>query len=429
MDSTQQSTRFTGTDGDDTLRGLATDDTLDGLTGRDVLYGGGGADVLIARGGGSLLDGEADDDWLIAHGEASTLIGGAGDDRLSAFGDRSVILGGEGQDALDLRGALRSGFSDVHAQHGLGFGLATSNGAQATRVFAFGVERLALDAGFGAALYDVGLASGEGDVLDRAGAAAHLDFLGAGDDRLRSGDQGSVVFGEAGDDAISGGAGADRVLGGAGADSVSGGGGGDWLDGGAGADLLDGGEGDDTLEIGGLDTAFGGEGNDLFVSAPGSLANPERPAGASLDGGAGFDSALIDVLTLLQVVGGEDGLAANILEGGPYLTLTDIEQVRFAMADGVQTGVALSGDLGGVQVWVTGSADADQITAWDVTGRSGEGGLTVSAGGGDDSVGGSDWSDRLDGGDGADLLIGGLGDDVVLGGAGNDVIYGDGFTG
>ena len=96
--------------------------------------------------------------------------------------------------------------------------------------------------------------------------------LATGNDTL-NGDAGNdVLNGEFGDDILDGGTGNDRLLGSFGVDSLSGGDGDDFLDG-------------DIAGISDADTMSGGNGDDTFVF---DLAD------ASVSGGAGFDTLLIN---------------------------------------------------------------------------------------------------------------------------------------
>jgi Ca2+-binding RTX toxin-like protein len=102
---------------------------------------------------------------------------------------------------------------------------------------------------------------------DRLSGGRQEDVLngGAGNDRL-SGDRGNdLLVGGAGDDYLSGGRGDDRLKGSAGNDQLFGDQGNDYLDGGAGFDILNGGKGNDTLvDYDGGDRLTGGKGNDQF---------------------------------------------------------------------------------------------------------------------------------------------------------------------
>ena len=134
------------------------------------------------------------------------------------------------------------------------------------------------------------------DLIEITAAAAPVatDILigGAGNDTLRAGAYGAVLYG---DDLANSLNGADKLFGGLGNDTLYGGGGNDALFGGLGNDSLDGGDGNDYLNGGaGDDHLYGGQGNDALYG----------DAGVNLlDGGAGND----------QLIGGIDN---DTLTGG-----------------------------------------------------------------------------------------------------------------
>ncbi len=101
---------------------------------------------------------------------------------------------------------------------------------------------------------------------------------GNGDDTISLGNAAlppAQLFGDNGNDVLTGGSGADQLFGGNGNDT---------LNGGDGNDILDGGAGDDTVVGGkGTDTAFLGAGNDTFIWNP-------RAGSDVVEGQAGFDT-------------------------------------------------------------------------------------------------------------------------------------------
>ncbi len=101
---------------------------------------------------------------------------------------------------------------------------------------------------------------------------------GNGDDTISLGNAAlppAQLFGDNGNDVLTGGSGADQLFGGNGNDT---------LNGGDGNDILDGGAGDDTVVGGkGTDTAFLGAGNDTFIWNP-------REGSDVVEGQAGFDT-------------------------------------------------------------------------------------------------------------------------------------------
>ena len=174
------------------------------------------------------------------------------------------------------------------------------------------------------------------------------------------------VFGQGGDDTLTGGAGHDWLYGGAGRDTLNGGGGDDWLYGGAGRDTLNGGSGQDWIYGGDDDDAmYGDDGNDYLTGREG---NDEMHGGAGSElmfGRQGDDKMY-----------GDDG--NDILQGG------------------------FGNDI------LHGGAGNDRMYGSE----------------GDDEMYGDDGNDSLDGFRGNDILHGGAGNDRMYGSEGDDKMYG-----
>jgi VCBS repeat-containing protein len=188
----------------------------------------------------------------------------------------------------------------------------------------------------------------------------------SGDDTLSGTNKTDVIYGGGGSDVISGGSGSDNIDGGSGNDVISGGSGSDSIDGGSGNDLISGGSGSDTIDGGsGNDDIFGGSGND---SIDGGSGNDDIFGGSgndTLDGGSGNDDL-------------EGGSGNDALDGG-------------------------SGN--------------DEL-------EGGSGNDTLDGGSGNDELEGGSGNDVLDGGSGKDDLEGGSGNDILIGGAGADWLEG-----
>jgi Ca2+-binding RTX toxin-like protein len=91
---------ISGRDGDDFLSGGEGDDILRGGNGRDALRGGEGADTLLGHGGNDGLGGGAGDDILSGGNGGDILGGGAGNDILRGGAGRDLLKGGAGADQL-----------------------------------------------------------------------------------------------------------------------------------------------------------------------------------------------------------------------------------------------------------------------------------------------------------------------------------------
>ncbi len=321
-----------GGDGNDQVYGETGDDHLSGGTGNDRLYGGEGHDVLAAgadndylngNAGDDRLSGEVGDDRLYGEDGIDLLDGGAGNDRLYGGNGDDQLLGAEGDDRL-------SGDAGNDVLDG---------GAGSDRLY-----------------------GGEGhDVL---AAGADNDYLNgnAGDDQL-SGEAGDDrLYGEVGIDLLDGGTGNDRLYGGNGDDQLFGAEGDDRLSGDAGNDVLDGGAGSDRL--------YGGEGHDVLAAGADNDYLNGNAGDDQLSGEAGDDRLY-----------GEDGI--DLLDGG-----AGNDFLKGGNGDDV----------------MSGGLDDDRIY--------GEAG--------DDLLEGGSGNDRLYGGEGNDRLSGLSGDDFLDGGDGND---------
>lgn len=182
---------------------------------------------------------------------------------------------------------------------------------------------------------------------------------------LAGGALADTLFGQGGDDVITGGAGNDILGGRGGADTLFGDFGEDYMIGGDGTDLLDGGQGDDTIYgEDGADTLIGGGGNDVLYAGAGNDTVSGDAGNDALFGGEGQDSV-------------DGGAGDDTLDGG------------------LGDDLVIGGD-GADEVF----GDAGNDTLWG-----------SSAGGRDTQV---------------DYLSGGAGDDVLMLGLGD---YGHGGTG
>ncbi|WP_165322569.1 calcium-binding protein [Rhizorhabdus phycosphaerae] len=252
---------------------------------------------------------------------------------------------------------------------------------------------------------------------------------------LGTDDDGSYIYGFAGNDVIdSTGSGAVTILGGDGNDLIFSAGGGS-IDGGAGDDEIDS-DTDDTIVI------VGGAGDDQ-IDIQGS---PE----ATITAGAGDDSVQVDSDSegLLNITLGdgndvfegngsdstsivEGGAGADVIEGGDGNDRL-YGQSAAGGADGNDT---ISGGEG--SDYLQGNAGSDTLDGGRGSDRifGGADNDTIRGDDGNDTVNGNKGEDLIDGGDGNDSLRGGADDDIIWGGfagenallvgSGNDVILGD----
>ena len=220
-----------------------------------------------------------------------------------------------------------------------------------------------------------------------------------GNDVLTGGMLADELHGGKGDDSLAGGSGNDTLYGDSGNDALSGGGGDDRIDGGDGNDVIDGGKGNDAVSGGkGNDHIEGNSGNDFLVGNSGDDTLIGGSGNDTLDGSSGNDQ--------LQGGSGDDLLIArsgtDLYDGG-----SGVDTVDFSNILGKVT-VDLSKDAGTLMFGHT--AAPAKLTGIE--------GLIGNGAG--DTFTGSKAANTLVGGAGADWMRGGAGSDTLTGGAGAD---------
>ena len=229
------------------------------------------------------------------------------------------------------------------------------------------------------------------NINDNAGIRV---FLGDGNDQalVEGADNGvnqtgAEIYGESGEDRITGSVLSDTLNGGADHDRLSGGGGDDSLLGESGNDLVFGGDGQDEL--------FGGNDNDWLYGGGQS---------DHIEGGDGSDK-----------IYGDTELGSTVYAG--------VEIHSPAQWDGANEGF----NFYGPDVWwaLPGNPTVLDLPATQDVSVTEVGDDTLSGGKGNDFLFGGGGQDELFGGDDADQLYGEAGDDRLFGDAGNDILYGD----
>lgn len=311
--------------GNDLVDGSHGNDVAFGGGGNDTVFGGGGYDTIRGGAGNDVLDGGEDFDQLYGGLGNDTLTGGLGldyaflgdgNDLFVAGYGTDLVQGAAGFDTLQFNG---TGSNENFQILGIVQGYVQLLFSDPDFAQMNDVERIRLLAGSGADSINVNKLAGTDmkqvaiDLAGLAGAAdgakdfifvsgtsgndavtiamsagvisvtglpaqitiAHADTFDAlqvtaasGNDVINGGTLPAAalsldMFGESGNDNLTGGAGKDFLSGGIDNDTMNGGGGNDWLESGSGNDSLIGGLGDDVL-IGhsGNDTIVGGAGND-----------------------------------------------------------------------------------------------------------------------------------------------------------------------
>lgn len=197
------------------------------------------------------------------------------------------------------------------------------------------------------------------------------------------------IFGEAGNDILTGGSGSDNLNGGAGNDTLLGKGGFDFLFGGQDNDTLIGGDADDQC--------FGEAGNDRFVWNPGDDTDLN-------EGGDGTDT--------VEINGGNGAEQFTTTANGTRVRFDRLDPAPFSIDIGTSENLVLNANGGNDSFSATGNLAAlIQIT--------------VDGGTGDDTILGSNGNDLLIGGDSNDFIDGQQGNDTILLGAGDDVFQWD----
>ena len=206
--------------------------------------------------GNDTIDGGAGNDRLYGNAGGDTLSGGLGDDYLKGGDDRDTYVWnkGDGNDTIDAYNYSSSYHSDT-----LKFG--TGIGKEDVAVLQDGYNLVLKHKKTGERVTVKDWFSGSGYWLSKVTFADGSELTG------RQLTDVAEVRGTAGDDALSLAGNFDgRMYGEAGNDSLSGSSGNDTIDGGAGNDRLYGNAGDDTLSGGlGNDYLKGGDGRDTYV--------------------------------------------------------------------------------------------------------------------------------------------------------------------
>jgi len=382
-----------GGDGNDTISvgvgqafGEAGNDSIVGVASINYsnMFGGAGADTLVGSTSNDYLFDS--DDFNALNTDTDSLSGGGGNDYLYSYGGADTLDGGADNDFATIdRSALVVGFRFTPTAAGTAY--VASDGTRVINVENFSVTG------------------------------------GSGNDTLSGLGDGDQLSGNGGNDSITA-IGFDGADGGAGNDTISGGPGG-----------ASGGDGDDRITVtasSGGGSAGGGAGNDTLIgtSADGT--------GVSLGGGLGADSltgsAVGDDLSdnagynggndaasdTLSGADGDDTLTstggADRLDGGIGFDIAILNRAFLTLNFSLKLGAATATSTASDGTILTG------IESVQIVGGSGKDKLTANAG--NDVLYGYDGNDLLNGGKGNDVLAGFNNADTLIGGAGNDDLFG-----
>jgi len=366
----------------DTMYGFTT--KLGGTSGADILTGTTAPETYYAVGGNDELHGGDADDYLYGGDGSDQIWGDEGNDYLNGGRGDDTIYGGDGGDRIEGgAGAdtIRGGAGNDNIQAG-GYGLLDQDGSDTVNII-FGDDGDDSISG-GYSLKDQ-MHGGEG----RDSLYGNGELWGdAGDDSLSTG-KGAILHGGDGNDYLgSNNGGAVAVMyGDAGKDSFTGGYGDDILYVELGDSSANGGGGADLINIADirageavtLTAVVGDYGRDTFVITGALSAELTLYGGSSWSSGD-YDDDLLDL-----------SAAAGVTRVN--LTLTTAQDVGMGRLILVGVDSVKAGDHGSV---LLGDANVNRLIGGAI-------GDTLSGGGGADVLTGNGGDDVIDGGDGLDV--------------------------
>lgn len=360
-----------GGSGNDTLMGFGGNDTITGNDGDDVLVGGHGHDTLTGGNGDDTLDGGSGNDSLVGGNGDDTYIYVSGQDYINDTGTTTsdVIEFAQGflpEDVLYER--YVSDLTDLVLNLGGSNSITLNN--QFGNTSQNKIETLHFADDTTLTVYD--------QIITTYGDENNNTIAGV----FAAWSPYNIIYGNGGNDTITGDDNGDTIYGGTGNDVING-----WF----GADVLHGDEGDDTLNgYYGDDIMHYSSGNDVFVEESG--------------GGGGYDILMMDAQWSPEDLTGfvrPTGTSHAFIDlgGGNSITLYNwyingshrIEEIKFA--DGTI-----------VDPW-----SLDELTV--IQGTSGG-----------DTITGTTGDDTIDGGAGADTMSGLQGNDTYIVDDAGDVV-------
>jgi len=475
----------------DTINGGAGNDTIYGYGGDDILDGGSNDDIVLGGNGDDTVQGGDGNDLVHGQEGADTLWGGAGNDSLQGGNGNDILIGGLGNDDFDGGAGIDvADFSSVGTNVNVNLSLTGQNYTRNGNDSFINVENIigtdfndnlrgeigvneirggtGSDAIYGYGGADVLIGEAGNDDFFVGGIDAYGDNFDGGADfdeiRLYAAANFSLaevftsierlnmsgfeitallndgfdfsgmtvagranMYGDVGDETMTGTESQDDIYGLAGLDIINGGGGGDFLYGGDGNDTLNGGGGNDRLYGGNdVDTINGGDGSDSIYGEDGAdILNGDggndnfwvqgtEALGDTIDGGDDYDQIQLSAdstFNLAATFTNIERLDMNLFN--IYAVLND----GFDFSGMAVTGRAdMFGDVGNENMTGTESRD-------DIYGLAGQD--IINGGGGGDYLYGGDDNDTIDGGANNDRLYGGNGDDIIVSSTGNNYFYGE----
>ncbi len=406
------STKYIGTNGNDTIQGGSGNDVYEVGGGNDTISGGGGDDIYIFgtnSGTNHIVDDDGENEIIIT-GENLTMANGYDDGFKLLNNSDSYWL----QISMSGMGSIRLDGWSVDLESGSASAVAKNTTVKiddTSYTYQDIMKRLMRNLTGTSA--DEVLVGGMGhDYLNGMGGNDTL-YGKEGNDTLFGGDGNDIIYADSGDDKIDAGNGNDIIYADSGDDIIDAGDGNDVIYSGTGADLIDAGDGDDTIY------------NEAGIK--------------QIDGGEGFDT--------LSFAGQTEGVKACYYDkGDEYNVFENIEYIIGGDGDDVfeahwRGDLVFEGGLGadtfiGAYKTVTYEHSNEGVYVDLVTGK-GSGGeaegdryidiQNIIGSQHDDTLVSSGYYSygmELKGLDGNDTLIGSEKDELFYGGRGNDLIYG-----
>ena len=244
---------YGGNDKDYILGGTG-DDHLYGGNGENEIYGGHGNDVIYDGDDGSYIEGSFGNDKIFAGGGNDVIDPGEGDDYIQDdHGDDTIVFkAGYGVDTI----SDASGYNNIELS-GLDISSAQFSRSGNDLTISFGSDALVLTQYYDFYNFNIN-GTDVSELINSLRGSDNDDWMNV------SNSNGDSLYGEGGNDNLTGNSGIDSLYGGSGNDYLYGNDGDDTLDGGTGNDWLYGGNGNDTYIFG------KGYGNDTIEDWGGS---------------------------------------------------------------------------------------------------------------------------------------------------------------
>ncbi len=401
---TDEADSFSSINESSILHGHAGNDSLNGNASSDIIYGGEGNDTIYGRDGDDLIDGSAGNDTLNGNNGHDTYVFGLGygtDKITDVANDVNTIKFADGINIEDLKMQHYSTYSIKITVDGTDDMLILSNYKKSEEYRNYTME------------------FADGTVITSEDNTVFKVVHGTDEaDSFSAINEGSILYGYAGNDTLNGIASTDTIYGGEGNDTIYGREGDDLIFGNTGDDKLYGNDGNDQFDdCFGNDEITGGNGNDIYIFGKGYGTDTINDnAGENVirfTDGISVEDLKMSHYSSSSVKIAFDGIddvliLKNYKDGDEYKNYT----MEFA------DGTVITSEDNTVFKVVHGTDEADSFSAIN------EGSILYGYAG-NDTLNGIASSDTIYGGEGNDTIYGRDGDDLIDGGADNDTLNGN----